>query len=169
MDGTVAMKIIGPWFLKELDELKVHGLHYDVTPIPGADGTNPGDSFAFADLRSIAIFSTTRYPDAAARFVAYLTSPAADRLLIEEASQLPYRRDLASDPRFTVSLARWPTLSTYARYVERSRDIDIDPDVVEIFDILSEAYEESAIYRKATVADAVKKAAAEARNVVNAR
>lgn len=169
MDGTVAMKIIGPWFVKELDELKIRGLHYDVTPVPRADGTKPGDSFAFADLRSIAIFSTTRYPDAAARFVAYLTSPAADRLLIEEASQLPYRRDLASDPRFTVSLARWPTLSTYALFVERSRDIDIDPDVVEIFDIISEAYEESAVYRKSSVSDAVKKAAAEARNVVNAR
>ena len=169
MDGTVAMKIIGPWFVKELDELKVRGLHFDVTPVPSADNANPGDSFAFADLRSIAIFSTTRHPDAAARFVAYLTSPAADRLLIEEASQLPYRRDLASDPRFKVSLARWPTLSTYATYVERSRDVDIDPDVVEIFDILSEAYEESAIYRTTSVSDALKKAAAEARNVVNAR
>jgi len=169
MDGTVAMKIIGPWFVKELDELKVTGLHYDVTPIPGADGTDPDDQFAFADLRSIAIFSTTRYPDAAARFVAFLTSPAADRLLIEEASQLPYRRGLASDRRFTVSLARWPTLSTYANYVERSRDLDIDPDVVEIFDIISEAYEESAIYRTTSVTDALKKAAAEARNVVNAR
>jgi len=169
MDGTVAMKIIGPWFVKELDELKVRGLHYNVTPVPSADGTDPGDSFAFADLRSIAIFSTTKHPEAAARFVAYLTSPAADRLLIEEASQLPYRRGLASDPRFTVSLARWPTLSTYATYIERSRDLDIDPDVVEIFDILSEAYEESAIYQTTSVKDAVKKAAAEARNVVNAR
>jgi hypothetical protein len=90
-------------------------------------------------------------------------------LLIEEASQLPYRRGLVSDPRFTAPLARWPTLSTYAAYVERSRDLDIDPDVVEIFDLLSEAYEESAIYQTASVKDAVKKAAAEARNVVNAR
>jgi multiple sugar transport system substrate-binding protein len=169
MDGTVAMKIIGPWFIKELNELKIPGLHYDVTPIPAADNATSGNSFAFADLRSIAIFSTTRHPDAAARFVAYLTSPAADRLLIEEASQLPYRRGLATDSRFTVSLAKWPTLPTYAKYVERSRDIDLDPDVVEIFDLISEAYEESAIYQTASVKDALKKAAAEARNVVNAR
>ena len=169
MDGTVAMKIIGPWFIKELNELKIPGLHYDVTPIPAVDSSASGNSFAFADLRSIAIFSTTRHPDAAARFVAYLTSPAADRLLIDEASQLPYRRGLASDPRFTVVLAKWPTLSTYAKYVERSRDIDLDPDVVEIFDLLSEAYEESAIYQTASVRDALKKAAREARNIVNAR
>src|SRR6185369_12122405 len=100
---------------------------------------------------------------------AFLTSPAADRLLIEEASQLPYRRGLASDPRFKNALTKWPTLSTYATYVERSRDIDLDPDVVEIFDLLSEAYEESAIYETNTVPNALKKAAAEARNVVNAR
>jgi len=168
-DGTVAMKIIGPWFVKELDELKIRNLHYAVTPVPGADGTDPANQYAFADLRSIAIFSTTHHPDAAARFVAYLTSPAADRMLIEEASQLPYRRGLASDPRFTAPLARWPTLSTYAEYVERSRDLDLDPDVVEIFDLLSEAYEESAIYQTTPVKDALKKAAREARNIVNAR
>jgi len=168
-DGTVAMKIIGPWFVKELTDIKIPSLHYDVAPVPGADGTDPANRYAFADLRSIAIFSTTRYPDAAASFVAYLTSPAADRMLIEEASQLPYRRRLATDPRFTASLAKWPTLSTYANYVERSRDLDLDPDVVEIFDLLSEAYEESAIYQTTTVKDALAKAAREARNIVNAR
>lgn len=168
-DGTVAMKIIGPWFVRELDELKVPGLRYDVTPVPSADGTDPDDSFAFADLRSIAIFSTTRHPDAAARFVAYLTSPAADRMLIEEASQLPYRRGLASDPRFAASLARWPTLATYATYVGQTRDIDLDPDIVEIFDILSEAYEEAAIYGTVPVRQALTRAAAEATNVLNAR
>jgi multiple sugar transport system substrate-binding protein len=168
-DGTVAMKIIGPWFVKELTDIKMPGLRYDVTPVPGADGTDPANNYAFADLRSIAIFSTTRHPDAAAAFVAYLTSPAADRLLIEEASQLPYRRRLASDSRFTASLATWPTLSTYANYVERSRDLDLDPDVVEIFDLLSEAYEESAIYQTTPVKDALNKAAREATNIVNAR
>ncbi len=169
MDGTVAMKIIGPWFVKELDELKVQGLHYDVTPVPSADGTPERDQFAFADLRSIAIFTTTRHPEEAARFVAYLTSPAADRMLIEEASQLPYRRDLASDPRFTASLKKWPTLSTYATYVERTRDIDLDPDVVEIFDLISEAYEEGAIYGKVPVRQAITNAATEARGLLSAR
>ncbi|MDQ6770505.1 MAG: extracellular solute-binding protein [Gemmatimonadota bacterium] len=168
-DGTVAMKIIGPWFVREMDEMGVKGLRYDVTPMPVADGVDPRNRFAFADMRSIAIFSTTRRPDAAARFVAYITSPAADRMLIEIASQLPYRRGLASDPRFAKSLARWPTLAKYAAYVEHTRDIDIDPDIVEIFDLLSEAYEESAVYGTVPVQKALSKAATEARKVVNAR
>lgn len=168
-DGTVAMKIIGPWFVREMVEMGVRNLHYDVTPIPPADDADPSKSFAFADLRSIAVFSTTRHPDEAARFVAFLTSPAADRALIEIASQLPYRRALAVDPRFTKSLARWPTLATYATYVERARDIDIDPDIVEIFDLLSEAYEEAAVYGTVPVSQALDKAAAEARRVIDAR
>lgn len=168
-DGTVAMKIIGPWFLRELDILKTPGLRYSVAPIPAADGTKPGDSYAFADLRSIAIFSTTRHPDEAARFVAYLTSPAADRLLIEEASQLPYRRGLSSDYRFTKSLSQSPTLPIYATYVERTRDLDIDPDVVEIFDIVSEAYEASGIYGVTPVRKALNSAATEVRKIVAAR
>ncbi|HKG96043.1 MAG TPA: hypothetical protein VKA84_29285, partial [Gemmatimonadaceae bacterium] len=159
----------GPWFVRELDQLKVPGLRYDVTPVPGADGVPPEDRYAFGDLRSIAVFSTTRHPDAAARFVAYLTSPEADRLLIEEASQLPYRRGLAGDARFTASLARWPTLATYATHVERTRDLDVDPDVVEIFDVLSEAYEEGAIYGITPVPKALARAAAEAQRILDAR
>ena len=169
VDGTVAMKIIGCWFLPELEQLKTPGLHYDVAPIPAADGANPRDHYAFADLRSIAIFSTTRHPDAAARFVAYLTSPAADRLLIEDASQLPYRRALAFDSRFTAPLARWPTLPSYATHVERTRDLDLDPDVVEIFDLISEAYEAGGIYGVVPVRQALAQAAAEARKIVDAR
>jgi multiple sugar transport system substrate-binding protein len=168
-DGTVAMKIIGPWFLRELREIKTPDLRYDVVPIPAAAGVAPADRYAYADMRSIAVFSTTRHPDAAARFVAFLTSPAADRLLIEEGSQLPYRRALASDPRFTASLARWPTMATYATYVERTRDLDLDPDVVELFDIISEAYETSAIYGIVPVREALTKAADEAARMLRAR
>jgi multiple sugar transport system substrate-binding protein len=120
-------------------------------------------------MRSIAIFSTTKHADAAARFVAFLTSPAADRLMIEEASQLPYRRGLASDRRFAATLAHWPTLATYATHVERTRDLDIDPDIVEIFDLISEAYEAAGIYGVVPVRQAVSGAAAEARRIVRAR
>jgi multiple sugar transport system substrate-binding protein len=168
IDGTVAMKIIGPWFVRELEDMKPPDLRYSVAPMPAADGTDPDDGYAFADMRSIAIFSTTQHPDAAARFVAFLTSPAADRLLIE-ASQLPYRRALASDARFRDVLAQSHVLPIYARQVERTRDIDIDPDIVEIFDLISEAYEAAAIYGVVPVREALARAATEARKIVDAR
>jgi multiple sugar transport system substrate-binding protein len=169
MDGTVAMKVVGPWFVKELEELKVPGLTYDVSPIPVPDGADPDAAYAFADLKNIAVFSTTQHPVAAARFVAFLTSPEADRLMIEQAAQLPYRRSLASDGRFAEALTRWPTLQAYAMHADRGRDIDLDPDIVEVFDILSEAYEAAAIYGTVPPARAVQAAAGEARAVLRAR
>jgi multiple sugar transport system substrate-binding protein len=169
MDGTVAMKVVGPWFVKELEELKIPGLRYDVTPVPVPDGDDPDAAYAFADLKNIAVFSTTRHPVAAARFVAFLTSPEADRLMIEEIAQLPYRRSLASDGRFADALTSWPTLHAYAARTDRGRDIDVDPDIVEIFDILSEAYEAAAIYGVVSPEQAVREAAGEARAVLRAR
>jgi multiple sugar transport system substrate-binding protein len=169
MDGTVAMKVVGPWFVKELEELKVPGLRYDVVPMPVPDGTDPQAAYAFADLKNIAMFSTTRHPVAAARFVAFLTSPEADKLLIEEAAQLPYRRALVSDVRFATALTRWPTLQAYAARADRARDLDLDPDIVEVFDILSEAYEAAAIYGVVSSEQAVREAAREVRAVLHAR
>jgi multiple sugar transport system substrate-binding protein len=169
VDGTVAMKLIGPWFLWELERMKIAGLQYGVVPVPVPDGGRIEDAYAFADLKGIAVFSTTRHPEAAARFAAFLTSPEADRILIEEAAQLPYRRGLAGDPRMARALARWPGLDRYASRVEHSRDVDLHPDVVEVFDILSEAYEASAMYGRVPAGQAVRTAAAEAREVLRAR
>lgn len=169
VDGTVAMKLIGPWFLWELERMKVAGLQYGIAPIPVPDGARAEDAYAFADLKGIAVFSNTRHPEAAARFAAFLTSPEADRILIEEAAQLPYRRGLTEDPRMARALARWPGLDRYAARVDHSRDIDLHPDVVEVFDILSEAYEASAMYGRIPADRAVRMAAAEAREVLRAR
>jgi len=169
LDGTVAMKLIGPWFLWELEQLKVAGLEYGVAPVPVPDGADPASAYAFADMKSIAVFSTTRHAEAATRFAAYLASPEADRLMIESIAQLPYRRGLVTDRRFAAALARWQHLAEYAERVEHSRDIDIHPDIVEIFDILSEAYEAAAIYRAEPVGEALAGAAAEARVVTGER
>ena len=75
----------------------------------------------------------------------------------------------AQDARFTASLARAPTLPAYATLVEHTRDIDLDPDIVEIFDLLSEAYEASGIYGVTPVKQALAKAATEARKIISAR
>lgn len=167
--GTVAMKIIGPWFIPELERIRTPGLRWDVAPIPMADGSTPDRRYHFADLRSVAVFSTTRHPDEAARFVAYLTSPEADRLLVEEASQLPYRRALSGDARFRDALTRWPHLGVYAAEVGRTRDLDVDPDVVEILDVISEAYEAGAVFGTIPAREAIARAAAEARRILRAR
>jgi multiple sugar transport system substrate-binding protein len=159
------MKMIGPWFVPELEALKIPNLSYRVAPLPVPDGADPRAATTFADLKSIVVFAGPN-ARAAARFAAYLTSAEADRMLVEEASQLPYRRGLLSDRRFQGALGRWPTLDVFAGEVERTRDVDLHPDVVEIFDILSEAYEASAIYDRVPSAQGVREAATEARKLL---
>ena len=169
LDGTIAMKMIGPWFLVELEELKVPGLDYAAIPVPVPDGGDPDAAYTFADMKSSVIFSTTKHPVEAARFLAYLNSPEADRRLVELTAQLPFRRDLSHDRRFAAAIARWPTLDRFAAKIERSRDLDPHPDIIEVFDILSEAYEASAIYGVEPTADALRRASAEAKVVTRAR
>jgi multiple sugar transport system substrate-binding protein len=164
--GTVAMKMIGPWFLRELERLKVTGLRYDVAPVPVPDGMDPEDAYTFADMKNMVVFSNTAHPAEATELVAFLTSPAADRILIEMTAQLPFRRRVARDPRFAAALRRWPTLPRFADRIEKSRDMDIHPDVVEILDIVSEAYEASSIYGTEDADDALRGAASEARVVI---
>jgi hypothetical protein len=48
-------------------------------------------------------------------------------------------------------------------------NLDIDTDIVEIFDLISDAYEESAVYGTVPVRRALARAAAEARKIVDAR
>ena len=66
------------------------------------------------------------------------------------------------------SLRRWPTLATFATYVERTRDLDLDPDIVEIFDLISEAYEAAAIYGTVPVRQALRAAAEAQKDLVRA-
>jgi hypothetical protein len=114
------MKIIGPWFLKELNRIKSAGLHYDVVPIPGADNVDPAERFAFADLRSIAVFLDDASPrrGSAIRCVPHVTG--RDQLLIEEASQLPYRHGVSGDPDLQ-SRSRYGRHSTNT---QRSSSVD---------------------------------------------
>ena len=53
--------------------------------------------------------------------------------------------------------------------MERTRDLDVHRDSVEILGILSEAYEAAAIYGTISPARAIRDAAEEARKVVRAR
>lgn len=168
VDGTVALKIIGPWFLERLAALAVPGLRYEVAPLPVPDGVDPHDAYTFGDVKSIAVFSTTRHAEAAGRLVAFLTSVDADRLLVETTAQLPYRRGLARDARFASAFARWHGLDRIAERVEHVRDVDVSPDLVEVFDILSEAYEASAVYDRVAPREAIAAAARESRAVLRA-
>jgi multiple sugar transport system substrate-binding protein len=144
----------GPWEVASVRKF-APGLDYGIAPIPVPDGTS-GPVYTHGDFKNIAIFSTTRHPEAAWEFVQYLLRPEHDLLLLELCDQIPVRRDLLTNPLFTAYFDRNPMMVAFARQATRARGIDAAPDLKEIFDTLSQIYESCALYGAISPAEAVR-------------
>jgi multiple sugar transport system substrate-binding protein len=134
---------------------------YDFAPLPLPDDrlSAPGPRYTFGDIKSMVVFSSCRHPEAAWRFIQHLTSARADHLLLTRASQIPLRRRLFESEPFASALRSAPLLATLARHVEHLRGTDDTPQLVEIFDTVSQAYEAGAIHGVVPAEQAVHKAA----------
>jgi multiple sugar transport system substrate-binding protein len=143
----------GPWEVAAIRKF-APSMEFGVAPLPVPDGT-VGSVFTHGDFKNIAIFSTTRHPEAAWKFVEYLLQAEHDRLLLEICDQIPMRKDLLTNPLFADYFARNPIMAEFARQAVRGRPIDAAPDLKEIFDTLSQIYEECAVYGRITPEEAV--------------
>jgi multiple sugar transport system substrate-binding protein len=143
----------GPWEVATIRKF-APSMDFAVAPLPVPDGF-VGPVFTHGDFKNISIFSNTRHPEAAWKFVEYLLQPEQDRLLLEICDQIPVRSDLLTDPLFTGYFARNPIMAEFARQATRGRPIDAAPDLKEIFDTLSQIYEECAVYGRVTPEEAV--------------
>jgi len=143
----------GPWEVAAIKKF-APDMEYGVAPIPVPDSM-AGPVFTHGDFKNIAVFSTTKHPEAAWEFVAFLLRPEHDLLLLEVCDQIPLRTDLLTNPLFTAYFKRNPVMAEFARQALRGRGIDAAPDLKEIFDTLSQIYERCAIYGAVTPEDAV--------------
>jgi len=158
--GRIATEFTGPWTAAWLDE-NAPDVRFDFAPIPVPDGT-PLDAapVTYGDYKNIAVFSTTRHPEAAWAFIQHLVSPEADRLLLQMTGQVPIRSGLADDPALAATFAARPTLRRFVEQAPRTRGVDAVPSLPEVLDAIAQSYER-AIYGVETPAEAV--ASAEAR------
>ena len=121
-------------------------------PVP--DGTPPGDAPTYGDYKNIAIFATTRHPEAAWAFAQFLVSPEADRMLIQTTRQIPLRSGLLDDPALASFFAAQPAMRRFAAQAEATRGVDAVPDLPETLDAVAQGYER-AIYGVETPEEAV--------------
>jgi multiple sugar transport system substrate-binding protein len=143
----------GPWEVASIRKF-APDMEYGVAPIPVPDGMT-GPVFTHGDFKNISIFSTTRHPEAAWEFVAYLLRQEHDLLLLEICDQIPLRTDLMTNPLFAPYFRRNPVMAEFAQQAIRGRGIDAAPDLKEIFDTLSQIYERCAIYGAISPEEAV--------------
>lgn len=148
-DGQAAMQDAGPFLIPSLDTAK-NKFDYGVVPEPTQNGKAPGDTWTFADSKTIMMFSNCPNKGTAWDFMKYSTSAAADKSLLElTKGQPPIRADLetvASD-----YLAKNPIVKLYADQGTRIVDSSIAPNMVQVWQDFRDRWRDSVIYGKGSV------------------
>ncbi len=153
--GRVATDFTGPWTVGWLAE-NAPDVTVDFAPVPVPDGTPVGETPppTYGDYKNIAIFATTRHPEAAWAFAQFLVSPEADRMLIETTRQIPIRAGLMDDPALAPFFEAHPAMRRFAAQAEATRGVDAVPNLPETLDAVAQGYER-AVYGVETPAEAV--------------
>jgi multiple sugar transport system substrate-binding protein len=144
----------GPWEVASIRKF-APSMDFGVAPLPVPDGTT-GPVYTHGDFKNIAIFNTTRHPEAAWKFVEFLLRPEHDLLLLEICDQIPVRNDLLANPLFAEYFGKNPVMAEFAQQALRGRGIDAAPDLKEIFDTISQMYEMCAVFGTISPDDAVR-------------
>ena len=162
--GKKATHFSGPWQVSHMQKF-APDLKYGIAPLPVPDG-HEGPVYTYGDFKNISIFSNTKHPREAWEFVKFLVTAEHDRLLLEVASQIPIRGDLLTSSVFAPYFKSNPLMVKFAEQAPYTRGMDPVPDLKEIFDALSQAYESCAVYGKITPAEAVREAAGRTRAIL---
>jgi len=165
LSQVLATQITGPYFIQYLKQYKEESLDFGVMPIPVPD-TYKGPVYSLGDYKNISIFSTTKYPKQAWAFAKTLISKKADLRLLEIASQIPVRKNLTSDSLYKSYFENNPEMTAFANQAIYTRGVDGVSDLKEILDIISQEYERSVIYQKASAETGIEQASERVRVIM---
>jgi multiple sugar transport system substrate-binding protein len=168
LQGRMAAHITGPWNISHTERLKPEGFEYAFGPIPVPDHFE-GDHFTFGDPKSIGIFSTTKHPEAAWKFVKFLISRQADLRLLQICMQLPLRKNLVSDSLYLTYFNENPMMRQFAELVPYTRGFDQNAALQEVFDAINEQFDAACIQGRRTPSEALRRAVKRSENVLKAR
>jgi multiple sugar transport system substrate-binding protein len=164
LQGLIATEFTGPWNIAWLEQNAPSALDFDYAPLPVPDN-HEGPVFTYGDHKNIAIFSTTRHPDAAWKFARYLVSPEADLLLLERARQIPVRKGLLQDERYSAFFENNPMLVTFAQQAPYTRGVDGVSDLKEILDAIARQFEAVSVFGVRTPEEGTRRAMARIRMI----
>lgn len=152
----IATEFTGPWNVAWMEENAPPDFEYAYAPLPVPDG-HAGPVYTYGDFKNIAIFSSTKHPEAAWRFARYLVSKEADLLLLEMARQIPVRRDLLTDTTYAAFFVHNPKLRPFAEQAAYTRSVDDVRAFQEVLDAIAQQFE-AATYGAVTPAEATERA-----------
>ena len=152
----IATEFTGPWNVAWMEENAPADFEYAYAPLPVPDD-HTGPAYTYGDFKNIAVFSSTRHPEAAWRFARYLVTKQADLLLLDVARQIPVRKDLLADTTFAAFFAANPKLVPFAEQAPYTRSVDDVPAFQEVLDAVAQQFE-AATYGAVTPAEATARA-----------
>jgi multiple sugar transport system substrate-binding protein len=165
LQGKVAVHISGPWSVAYYDKFKSADFQYGIMSIPVPDNYI-GESFTYGDPKNICIFASSNYPEKAWEFVKFMVSRGNDKRLLELTNQLPIRSGLLHDSLFFSYFDKNSTYKLFAEMIPRTVGADRSIYLQEIFDIISQEFDEACVHRLKSSEEAITDAANRCRNLV---
>ena len=160
LSSTIASRFTGPWEIAHTEKFKPKGFTYDFSTMPVPDD-HTGPVYTYCDPKNIVIFKTCPNPELAWRFIKFMTDEENDLKLLEFSNQLPRRKMLDEDTFFANYFKENPKMLEFAKQSKYVRGTDPYPNLTEVFDIISQEYEESVVYGRKSPAEAIHDAAKE--------
>lgn len=159
LGGDIATRFTGPWEIVHAERFKPEGFEFSFTGLPVPSDSLVGHAYTYGDPKNIVIFSTCKNPELAWEFIKLMITPENDLLMLKTTTQLPRRKDLTENPGFLEYFKEHPRMMTFARQAKYVRGTDISPVLKEIFDAISQQYEECVVYGRKTPEEAINDAA----------
>ncbi len=160
LSSTIASRFTGPWEIAHTEKFKPEGFQYGFSTMPVPDD-HSGPVYTYCDPKNIVIFKTCPNPELAWQFIKFMIDKENDLKLLEYTNQLPRRKELDKDTFFADYFKENPMMMEFAKQSKYVRGTDPYPHLTEVFDIISQEYEESVVYGKKSPADAIRDAAKE--------
>jgi multiple sugar transport system substrate-binding protein len=156
--GHVATLLTGPWEVPYLEKFKPPEMEYGFKPMVVPEETDK-PVYTYGDPKHIVIFNTCKDPLTAWEFLKTLISREGDLDLLRITGQFPRRKNISEDPVFQPFLNENPGLKPFAIQADYIKGVDNNPNIVEVFDIISQEYEACVMYGKKTPEKAIQDAA----------
>jgi multiple sugar transport system substrate-binding protein len=166
LDGRVASRFTGPWSISHVERYRPEGFEYDFGPIPRPEA-EPSPSITYADPKSVVVFTTCEHPREAWEFVKFLVSRRNDLRLLEITNQLPIRAPLVDDAEFGAYFDAHPRMVAFARQAISTRSVDQVSELRELFDIVAQEFEASAVFNTKTPEQGVRDAARRSQTILD--
>ena len=158
LSSDIATRFTGPWEIVHANKFKPKGFRFNFATLPVPDD-HKGKIYTYGDTKNIVMFNTCKNKLLAWQFIKTIISKEGDFELLKMTSQIPRRKDLTTDKKFADFFNENPQMQIFAVQAKYVKGPDNCPVLKEVFDAISQQFEECVVYGKKSPEEAVKDAA----------